>query len=49
MQTALIDGARNLLGLQGANSEEFDPAAKDKGKTNFIIYGKLVISNDLCC
>lgn len=30
MQTALIDGARNLLGLQGANSEEFDPAAKDK-------------------
>eukprot|EP01055_Gregarina_sp_Pseudo9_P005971 Gregarina_sp_Pseudo_9__5970@NODE_976_length_2011_cov_40_649594_g914_i0_p1_GENE_NODE_976_length_2011_cov_40_649594_g914_i0NODE_976_length_2011_cov_40_649594_g914_i0_p1_ORF_typecomplete_len587_score163_24CTP_synth_N/PF06418_14/6_3e116GATase/PF00117_28/2_2e43Peptidase_C26/PF07722_13/5_7e08AAA_31/PF13614_6/0_21ArsA_ATPase/PF02374_15/0_21_NODE_976_length_2011_cov_40_649594_g914_i02171977 len=30
LQTALIEGARNLLGLQGANSEEFDPASPNK-------------------
>lgn len=30
LQTCLIEGARNLLGLQGANSEEFDSAATDK-------------------
>eukprot|EP01056_Protomagalhaensia_sp_Gyna25_P000732 Protomagalhaensia_sp_Gyna_25__731@NODE_1348_length_1920_cov_61_318979_g1080_i0_p1_GENE_NODE_1348_length_1920_cov_61_318979_g1080_i0NODE_1348_length_1920_cov_61_318979_g1080_i0_p1_ORF_typecomplete_len578_score110_05CTP_synth_N/PF06418_14/5_1e113GATase/PF00117_28/5_3e41Peptidase_C26/PF07722_13/6_3e08_NODE_1348_length_1920_cov_61_318979_g1080_i0861819 len=30
LQTCLIEGARNLLGLLEANSEEFDPAASDK-------------------
>lgn len=31
MQTALIEGARNLLGLSDANSEEFDPDSLNKG------------------